>query len=226
MEITVLGVCGSPVRGGNTDAFLSEALRAAAESPGVHTESIRVADRKIADCRHCNWCLSKQESGVFCAVKDDMADIYPLIVGSDVLLLATPTYAARLSGYLAVFIDRCRALVLGKHYRGVLKNKVGGAMTVSWMRNAGPETALLSIISAYLMWGMIVASPGEGGCQYGAAGLSSEGGSGRFDPQERNGVLKDKIGMASARAVGKRSVELARLVRLGQAAVESSRTET
>lgn len=220
MEITVLGVCGSPVKGGNTEVFLSEALRAAGAVPQTHTHLVRLADHKIADCRHCNWCVSKQDMSVVCALKDDMAEIYPLILAADVLLLATPTYAARLSGYLAAFLDRCRALVLGKCYKRVLTNKVGGAMTVSWMRNAGPETALLSVVSAYLMWGMIVASPGEGGCQYGAVGLSSEGGSGKFDPEERTGVTKDKIGMESARLLGRRSVELARLIREGRNALD------
>ncbi len=56
MEIRILGVNGSPVRGGNTELLLAEALNAATELPGVHTESIRLIDRKIADCRHCNWC--------------------------------------------------------------------------------------------------------------------------------------------------------------------------
>jgi hypothetical protein len=95
---------------------------------------------------------------------------------------------------------------------------VGGAMTVAWMRNAGAETALLSVVSAYLMWGMVVASPGEGGCQFGAVGLSSDGGSGRFVPQEKLGVLKDKLGMSSARALAKRTVELARIMKVGQEA--------
>lgn len=220
MEITVLGVCGSPVKGGNTEVLLTEALKAAEAVPHTHTHLVRLADHKIGDCRHCNWCLAKQDIAAVCALKDDMAEIYPLILAADVLLLATPTYAARLSGYLAAFLDRCRPLVLGKYYKRVLTNKVGGAMTVAWMRNAGPETALLSVVSAYLMWGMVVASPGEGGCQYGAVGLSSEGGSGKFDPEERIGVLKDKIGMDSARLLGKRSVELARIMRAGQEALE------
>ena len=226
MEIRLLGVCGSPVREGNTDAYLDEALNAAAELLEVHIDSIRLADRKISDCRHCNWCLSKQEAGKFCAIQDDMTDIYPLIVGADVLLLATPTYAARLSGYLAVFLDRCRALVLGNYYKKVLTNKIGGALTVSWMRNAGPETALLSIVSAYLMWGMLVATPGDGGCQYGAVGLSSEGGSGKFNRNERKGILNDELGLASARNLGRRSVELARLVRLGRAGLAPSERPT
>jgi hypothetical protein len=91
-------------------------------------------------------------------------------------------------------------------------------MTVAWFRNAGPETALLSIISAYLMWGMVVATPGEGGCQFGAVGVSSDGGSGRFVPEDKLGVLKDKVGMSSARALAKRTVELARIMQAGQQA--------
>lgn len=218
MHIRILGITGSPVKGGNTEVFLSEALKSAEGLGDVGIELVRLAEKRIGDCRQCNWCTSKQEEGSFCCIKDDMLEIYPKIINTDVLLLATPTYAGRLSGYSAVFMDRFRALVLGKRYRGVLRNKIGGGMTVAWMRNAGPETALLSVVTAYLMWGMLVASPGEGGCQFGAVGLSSDGGSGRFVPEERLGVVKDKLGMASARALAKRTVELAKIVKAGQEA--------
>jgi multimeric flavodoxin WrbA len=218
MPIKILAVSGSPVKGGNTEVFLSEALKTAEALGGVSTELVQLIEKRIGDCRHCNWCTSKQEEGSFCCIKDDMLEIYPKIIEADVLLIATPTYAGRLSGYSAVFMDRFRALVLGKRYRGVLRNKVGGAMTVAWMRNAGAETALLSVVTAYLMWGMVLASPGEGGCEFGAVGLSSDGGSGRFVPEEKLGVLKDKLGMSSARALAKRTVELARIVKEGQEA--------
>jgi multimeric flavodoxin WrbA len=218
MPVRILGICGSPVKGGNTEASLGEALKAAEGLGDVTTESLRLIEKRIGDCRHCNWCTSKQVEGSFCCIKDDMLEMYPKIIEADALLIATPTYAGRLSGYSAVFMDRFRALVLGKRYRGVLRNKVGAAMTVAWMRNAGPETALLSVATAYLMWGMVLASPGEGGCEFGAVGVSSDGGSGRFVPEEKQGVLKDKLGMASARALAKRTVELARIMRAGQEA--------
>ena len=218
MPVKILGICGSPVKGGNTEVFLSEALKTAEGLGDVSTELVRLIEKRIGDCRHCNWCTSKQEEGSFCCIKDDMLEMYPRIIEADALLIATPTYAGRLSGYSAVFMDRFRALVLGKRYRGVLRNKVGGAMTVAWMRNAGPETALLSVVTAYLMWGMVLASPGEGGCEFGAVGVSSDGGSGRFAPEEKLGVLKDKLGMASARALAKRTVELARIMKAGQEA--------
>ena len=223
MTLRILGICGSPVKGGNTDAFLSEALKTAEGLGDVSTEMIRLIEKKIGDCRHCNWCLSKQAEGSFCNLKDDMLEIYPKIIEADALLMATPTYAGRLSGYSAVFMDRFRALVLGKHYRGVLRNKVGAAMTVSWRRNAGPETTLLSVATAYLMWGMLLASPGEGGCEFGAVGVSSDGGSGQFVRGEKLGVLRDELGMASARALAKRTVELARIMKAGQEVQGTSR---
>jgi multimeric flavodoxin WrbA len=218
MPVKILGICGSPVKGGNTEIFLGEALKAAEGLGDVTTESVRLIEKRIGDCRHCNWCTSKQVEGSFCCIKDDMLEMYPKIIQADALLMATPTYAGRLSGYSAVFMDRFRALVLGKRYRGVLRNKVGGAMTVAWMRNAGPETALLSVATSYLMWGMVLASPGEGGSEFGAVGVSSDGGGGRFVAEEKLGVLKDKLGMASARALAKRTVELARIMKAGQEA--------
>jgi multimeric flavodoxin WrbA len=216
MPTKILGISGSPVKSGNTEIFLSEALKTAEGLGDVSTELVRLIEKRIGDCRHCNWCLSKQAEGSFCNLKDDMLELYPKIIESDAILLATPTYGGRLSGYLAVFIDRWRALVLGRRYRGVLRNKVGGALTMAWFRNAGAETALLSVVSAYLMWGMVVAAPGEGGCQFGAVGVSSDGGSGRFVPEDKVGVLKDKIGMSSARALAKRTVELARTMKAGR----------
>ena len=216
MEIKLLGVCGSPIKGGNTELFLDEALKTAHGLGNVSTEMLSLAGRQIGDCRHCNWCLTRQEEGNFCALKDDMSELYPRILEADAILLATPAYAARLSGYMATFIDRFRCLVLGKHYKRSLQGKVGGALAVSWFRNAGIETTLLSVISSLLMWGVIVVSPGEDGCQFGAAGLSTEHGTGKFDPKDKHGVLKDEIGLKSARNLARRTVEIACTLKTGR----------
>ncbi len=218
MEIKVLGVCGSPIKGGNTEVFLKEALKVAQGLGNVSTEIIPLAGKRIEDCRHCNWCISKQEKDKFCAAKDDMMEIYPKILEADALLLATPTYATRLSGYLAIFLDRFRAIILGKHYKRMLTNKVAGALTVAWRRNTGPETALLSVVSTFLGWGMVVVTPGEGFCQFGAVGLSSDEGAGKFDPRDKLGVLKDESGIKSAHALAKRLVEVTRILKAGREA--------
>ena len=98
MVIKVLGVCGSPIKGGNTELFLNEALKAAEASGEVQTELITLAGREIKDCRHCNWCVNKQIEGKFCAQNDDMAEIFPKILAADGLMLASPVYVGRLSG--------------------------------------------------------------------------------------------------------------------------------
>lgn len=221
MEIKLLGICGSPVKGGNTEVFLKQALDAA-EEQGATTELISLAKMDIRDCQHCNWCLRKQEEGQFCNQHDDMYQIYPKVLEADGILLATPVYFTRLSGYMAVMLDRFRCLGHGKHYHRALKGKVGGALVVSWYRNTGTETALLSLLGAFLASGMTVVTPGLGlGSPMGAVGLSSEGGEGKFNPEDRLGVLKDEYGVASARQLGMEAVDMARLIKAGQQALKS-----
>ena len=65
MEIEIVGVCGSPIRGGNTESFLKECLKAAEKSVGVRTELISLAGMEIRDCLHCNWCVAKQTESKF-----------------------------------------------------------------------------------------------------------------------------------------------------------------
>ena len=216
MEIKILGVCGSPIKGGNTEAFLKEALKAAEADGEVQTEIIGLAGREIRDCRHCNWCIRKQTEGKFCVQDDDMKEIFPKILEADGLIIASPVYMGRLSGYLACFIDRLRVFTFGNIYQGKLRNKVGGALAVSWLRNAGIEITLISIVPAFMGLEMIPVGPHHGlGALIGASGLSSEGGSGKFDPEDRLGVMKDEYGLKGARSLGQRVAEIAKLLKAG-----------
>ena len=52
MKIKILGVSGSPVKRGNTEAFLEESLKAAGEIENVNTELVSLAGRNIQDCEH------------------------------------------------------------------------------------------------------------------------------------------------------------------------------
>jgi len=216
MEIKILGVCGSPIKGGNTEAFLKEALQAAKADGEVQTELISLAGREILDCRHCNWCIRKQTEGKFCVQDDDMKEIFPKILIADGLIIASPVYMGRLSGYLACFLDRLRVFAFGNLYQGKLHNKVGGALAVSWLRNAGIEITLISIVPAFMGLEMIPVGPHHGlGALIGASGLSSEGGSGKFNPEDRLGVMKDEYGLKGARSLGQRVAEIAKLLKAG-----------
>ena len=216
MEIKILGVCSSPVKRGNTEVFLEEALKAAREIEGVGIELVTLRGMDIHDCVHCNWCLTKQEEGRYCAQRDDMDLLYPKIYNADGLLLATPVYFSRMTGYLAAMIDRLRVFMFGNYYRGKLKDKVGGGLAVGWMRHSGVETTLLSLVSTFLYCGMIPA--GVHGAAFGAAGVSSLEGTGKFIPDDKHLVLKDEYGLKSARIIAQRMVELIRIIKLGKEA--------
>ena len=208
MSIRILGVCGSPIPGGNTEVFLERALGAAGELDGVDVEMVALAGKEIGDCRHCNWCVAKQTEEKFCVIEDDMAGVFPKILAADALLLATPVYIGRLSGYLAAFMDRLRVFIHGNVHKARLVDKVGGALAVGWFRHAGLETALQSIVVGFLTYQMIPVNGVH--CPWGAPAVATPGGTGRFDKTKRHGVLEDELGLREAEALARRAVAVAR----------------
>jgi multimeric flavodoxin WrbA len=214
MGVEVLGICGSPVEDGNTAAYL-EAVTASLKESGMRVDIINVARLDIADCLHCNFCIAKQTKEKICTIEDDMKEIYPQVLKADVLVFASPVHLMRLSGYLARFMDRLRALLHGKVYRRALADKVGVALAVGWFRHTGVETTLLSIVSGMLTLGMIPV--GSGGL--GAGAVSSKGGTGRFAPEDRLGVLDDEYGIEAGKKALRRAVLLARIIKAGKEAL-------
>jgi multimeric flavodoxin WrbA len=214
-EVRILGVCGSPVKGGNAEAFLDKALRSQEGVEGVSWEIVTLTRAGVQDCIHCNWCLRKQEGERRCAQDDAMTAMYPRVEAADVLIFASPVYFGRLSGYLASFIDRLRPYVHGNVSRGMLRNKVGGSIAVAWFRMAGLEMALITMNQFFYAVNMVIASS-EMGLQGGSA-FSSLGGVGLRDGDDKLLVLRDELGMASAAATVARAVELSRIIKAGTA---------
>jgi multimeric flavodoxin WrbA len=199
MEVRILGVSGSPVKEGNTVVFLKEAVKAAEEMGDVETEMVTLHG----------------EIG------------QNLILEADGLLLATPTYFTRLSGYMAKFLDRMRCLSEGNLYRGSLEGKAVGALGVLWLRDGGAETTLLSIVQAAMHVGMfpIHAIRNARGGSYGAIGVSSLGGTGAFDKSDKLQVLKDEYGLKGARNLAQNMVNFLRLQKAGKKALGITQEE-
>lgn len=110
----VLGIAGSPRRGGNTDRLLDACLAGAVEA-GADVERLVVASAGIAPCRGCNAC---SKDGV-CIVRDGMQDVYPLLDAADAIVVATPVFFATVPAVLKALYDRCqpywaRRYVLGE----------------------------------------------------------------------------------------------------------------
>lgn len=216
--IKIVGICGSPVKHGNTEAVLTAALTHLESLGDIGTELITLADKQFSGCTHCNWCVKKQSPGRFCQQQDDMDPLYEKLVEADGILLATPVHFGRLSGLLANMVDRLRAFVHGNLYGGRLRNKVGGALAVAFFRGGGIETTLQSLNAVFFIFEMILATSRL--YQLGAGALSSEEGKGGLRKGVRHMALEDKYGEASAIRLAERTAELARIVKAGTEAVK------
>ena len=86
-SIKTLGIFGSPRKGRNTDVLLEEALKGA-EKEGSDVERLHIADFHITPCIECLQCLQKGE----CVIQDDMQKIYPKLLESDIIILASPIF--------------------------------------------------------------------------------------------------------------------------------------
>ncbi len=179
----------------------------------VVSEIVDLSDLKIDDCIHCNFCLSRQAPGKYCALKDDAQDVFEKAEAADIIILASPVYFMRTSARMAAFIDRLRVFVFGNVAGGRLRNKVGVSAAVAWLRHGGLETTHLSHICAFLTLEMIPASIHSGVSSIGASALASEHGSGEYDKSVRLGIERDDNGLDSARLIMERAMELSGLLK-------------
>jgi len=108
--LKVLGIAGSPRRGGNTDLLLAEVMKGAA-SKGAEVKTITLNKLKIAPCQHCDACL---ETGR-CKVEDDMQKIYNELEQADRIVLASPIQFMTVTAQMKTMIDRCQALWVRKY---------------------------------------------------------------------------------------------------------------
>ena len=106
----VLGIAGSPRRGGNTDLLLNEVMRGAA-SRGAEVKTIILSQLNIAPCQHCDACL---ETGR-CKVEDDMQMVYDELMKADRIVLASPVHFMGVTAQTKAMIDRCQALWARKY---------------------------------------------------------------------------------------------------------------
>ncbi len=100
----VLGIFGSPRRGGNTELLLEEALKGA-EKEGAEVERLRLTDFSITPCKACHGCDQTGE----CVIQDDMQQIYPKLLEADIIILASPIFFYGISAWAKALVDRCQA---------------------------------------------------------------------------------------------------------------------
>ena len=110
----VLGINGSPRKGGNTDILLDEALKGAG-SVGCLCEKITLNELDFSACQECE---SLSDNGD-CIVNDDMQAVYSKVDKADVIIVASPVFFGSLSAQTKMMIDRFQCRWRSKYVTGM-----------------------------------------------------------------------------------------------------------
>lgn len=122
--VRVLGIVGSPRRGGNTEVLIDEVLAGAAEA-GALVEKAILNELNIAPCQACNGC---QESGE-CVQQDDLRVLLEQMERSQVWALGTPVYWWGPTAQFKAFLDRWYGIghAMFRRRRVILAIPLGGS---------------------------------------------------------------------------------------------------
>jgi len=130
----VLGLMGSPRKGGNTDVLMDAALDAA-KAKGAEVEKVFLNDLKIRPCQACYACRKKGR----CVIQDDMQPLYDKLLAADCLLLGSPVYWWTISAQLKLCVDRWFGL-FEADYTSKLKGKSAAIISVCQDPDTKPMT--------------------------------------------------------------------------------------
>lgn len=98
----VLGVAGSPRKGGNSDILLAEIL-SGVEAGNVDSRSIQLREFQYQGCIGCERCRKDKSCT---GLKDGMSLIYPYVLEARGLVLVSPTHNYNITSWMKAFIDR------------------------------------------------------------------------------------------------------------------------
>jgi multimeric flavodoxin WrbA len=108
----ILGILGSPRKGGNSDTLLDKALEGA-KSAGAEIEKIVLDDLDISPVREEEY--EKVNDEGFSVVDDDMELVFGKIREADAVVLASPVFFGSLSAQTKTMIDRFQCVWLAKN---------------------------------------------------------------------------------------------------------------
>lgn len=142
----ILGISGSPRKGGNTDILVQKALEAA-KAKGADVEFVGLAGKDIRGCIACPDCGRKEK----CVIDDDIQLIYPRMEEADAIIFGTPIYFGLMTAQTKTLMDR--TFFLHKS-GGKLKGKIGGVITVGG--RAGHDFTAVALMEWFTILGMIL----------------------------------------------------------------------
>jgi multimeric flavodoxin WrbA len=146
----VLGISGSPRKGGNTELLINTALGVLAKE-GIETELLSLADRAVQPCLACGRCLQSDLAQCF---QDDPAfeGVVEKISAADGILIGSPVYFGSATPQTMSLLDRVG--YISRRHPQLLRRKVGAAIVVA--RRAGQNFTFAQLNYFFLISEMIV----------------------------------------------------------------------
>jgi multimeric flavodoxin WrbA len=98
----ILGISGSPRKGGNSDVLLKSFLGGASQA-GVSGEHVRLSEYQFQSCIGCEKCRKTNRCE---GLQDGMQILYPKILEAKGIILVSPTHNYNVTAWMKAFIDR------------------------------------------------------------------------------------------------------------------------
>ena len=181
----VLGIVGSPRKGGNTEILVEEVLASVREA-GAETDIFLITGKTINGCDHCSSCA---ETGT-CRIEDDMQPLYRKMEESNAIVFGTPVYFHNYTSQAKAIIDRTFCYLRDRKLQG----KVGA--TVLALRKVGAGQTRVQIYGWFLSQGMI---PVRGAIGYGRE---------KGDVRTGEGAMIGMTALEEARSTGRDIIQM------------------
>jgi len=150
--MNILGISGTPRKGGNSEILLNAALEPFAEA-GWCVNKVLLSETKIEMCIGCETCVTKGK----CFINDDMLEIYDAFAACDAVIISAPSYWRNVPAQLKVVFDRMFAV----KDRQILGGKLGGAIAVGRATAGGGQSKVLDVIHNFYLSAGMLCVPGE-----------------------------------------------------------------
>ncbi len=146
----VLGISGSPRRGGNTDILIKTALDVFT-GQGMETDFLSLAEHPVKPCRACGGCAKAED---ICCVQEDPAfeGVLERFLAADGILVGSPVYFGSATPETMSLLDRVG--YVARCNGSMLRRKVGAAVVVA--RRAGQNFTFAQLNYFFLLSEMIV----------------------------------------------------------------------
>jgi multimeric flavodoxin WrbA len=177
----VLGINGSPRKGGNTEILIRKVFEPM-EKAGIETELVQIGGQSVRGCMACGKC-GEMKNSTCVMTKDPVNAIIKKMVEADGIILGSPTYFTDVTAELKALIDRAGFVALNNN--GLFRHKVGAGVVA--VRRGGATHVLDTINHLFQITQMFIVGSTYWNMAYG------------LQPGE---VAEDKEGMANMTDIG------------------------